>query len=106
MAQIARREALRLAAALRGTRERQSPQLMDEDLADDRPMRDDPEQMIDLGRAMVALTERDRTLLELRYVDDLTVPVIARVLGVPEGTIKARLHRLRRQLGSELGEAS
>ena len=40
----------------------------------------------------------DRNLLKLRYEEDLTNPEIARRLGMPEGTVKVRLHRLRVRL--------
>jgi RNA polymerase sigma-70 factor (ECF subfamily) len=44
------------------------------------------------------LTLEERRLIDLRYKDDLAQPAIARVLGVPEGTVKVRLHRLRQRL--------
>jgi RNA polymerase sigma-70 factor (ECF subfamily) len=48
------------------------------------------------------LTAPERSLLRLRYEDDLTHPEIARRLGLPEGTVKVRLHRLRAFLQEEL----
>lgn len=48
---------------------------------------------LDLRDALATLPERDRTLLAMRYVLDWTIPGIAAVLDVPEGTIKSRLHR-------------
>ncbi len=58
----------------------------------DRPVADDlPD--LDLQDALATLPERDRSLLAMRYVLDWTVPHIAVVLDVPEGTIKSRLHR-------------
>jgi RNA polymerase sigma-70 factor (ECF subfamily) len=52
------------------------------------------------------LTQDERDLLRLRYEEDLTNPEIARRLGMPEGTVKVRLHRLRGRLkaGIEQGE--
>ena len=47
---------------------------------------------------MEALSERDRQLLEMRYEEDLTQGMIARRLGIPEGTVKVRLHRARAKL--------
>jgi RNA polymerase sigma-70 factor (ECF subfamily) len=44
----------------------------------------------------------DRALVWLRYEDDLTQPVIAERLGMPEGTVKVRLHRLRAVLRREI----
>lgn len=52
----------------------------------------------DLHAALKRLSERDRELLELRYEEDLTQSAIARKLGIPEGTVKVRLHRARDKL--------
>jgi RNA polymerase sigma-70 factor, ECF subfamily len=55
-------------------------------------------ELADLHAAMQALGERDRQLLEMRYEEDLTQATIARRLGIPEGTVKVRLHRARAKL--------
>jgi len=52
----------------------------------------------DLHAALERLSDRDRQLLELRYTEDLTQQAIARKLGIPEGTVKVRLHRARDKL--------
>ena len=43
-----------------------------------------------------------------RYFEDMTVPEIARVVGIPEGTVKFRLHKakamMRRQLAQTIGD--
>lgn len=52
----------------------------------------------DLRAALKVLNEKDRQLLELRYSEDLTQSAIARRLGIPEGTVKVRLHRARNKL--------
>jgi RNA polymerase sigma-70 factor (ECF subfamily) len=54
------------------------------------------------GDLLCLLTAPERRLLRLRYEDDLTHPEIARRLGLPEGTVKVRLHRLRARLHEEL----
>jgi RNA polymerase sigma-70 factor (ECF subfamily) len=54
------------------------------------------------GNLLCLLTAPERRLLRLRYEDDLTQPEIARRLGLPEGTVKVRLHRLRARLHEEL----
>jgi len=46
----------------------------------------------------------DRRLIELRYLDDLSQPEVAKRLQMPEGTVKVRLHRLRKKLGQVIGE--
>jgi RNA polymerase sigma-70 factor (ECF subfamily) len=59
----------------------------------------------DLHAILARLDERDRQLLHLRYAEDLTQQVIARRLGLPDGTVKVRLHRLRRKLRRAIVEA-
>jgi RNA polymerase sigma-70 factor (ECF subfamily) len=45
-----------------------------------------------LDRAFARLSADHRTVLALRYTLDLPLTEIARTLGVPEGTVKSRLH--------------
>jgi RNA polymerase sigma-70 factor (ECF subfamily) len=45
-----------------------------------------------LDHAFGALSAEHRTVLALRYTLDLPLTEIARTLGVPEGTVKSRLH--------------
>jgi RNA polymerase sigma-70 factor (ECF subfamily) len=52
----------------------------------------------DLHAALGRLSEKDRQLLLLRYDEDLTQAAIASRLGIPEGTVKVRLHRARDKL--------
>jgi RNA polymerase sigma-70 factor (ECF subfamily) len=52
----------------------------------------------DLHTALGRLDERERQLVRLRYEEDLTQEGIARRLGIPEGTVKVRLHRVRAKL--------
>jgi RNA polymerase sigma-70 factor (ECF subfamily) len=52
----------------------------------------------DLQAALRRLSPRDRLLLGMRYGEDLTQPAIARRLGIPENTVKVRLHRARDRL--------
>jgi RNA polymerase sigma-70 factor, ECF subfamily len=59
----------------------------------------------DLHAALETLNERDRQLVRLRYDEDLTQTAIARRLGVPDGTIKVRLHRVRAKLRRAIGAA-
>ena len=46
-----------------------------------------------LAALVAALPERYRVPLVLRHVDDLSYPEMAEVLGRPEGTLKAQVHR-------------
>ena len=55
--------------------------------------------------AIAQLSARQRTVVVLRYYQDLTDQQIASVLGCPVGTVKSALHRaaaiLRQNLGQE-----
>lgn len=42
---------------------------------------------------VMALEEHQRQVLVLRFLVDMTVEEISRVLDVPEGTVKSRIHR-------------
>jgi RNA polymerase sigma-70 factor, ECF subfamily len=59
---------------------------------------------LELDDAIARLEKRDRLLIGLRYRRDLTQPAIARLLKMPEGTVKVRLHRAREKLHRALGE--
>jgi RNA polymerase sigma-70 factor (ECF subfamily) len=56
-------------------------------------------------RLLRRLSPKFREVLVLRYVEDFTVPEIARALRIPEGTVKSRLHfalgQAARQWGGE-----
>jgi RNA polymerase sigma-70 factor, ECF subfamily len=56
------------------------------------------EERFDLELAMRGLPASERLLIALRYREDLTNGAIARALGIPEGTVRVRLHRARRKL--------
>lgn len=57
-----------------------------------------------LRLALRQLSGEQRALLSLRYADRLSVPRIAETLGVPEGTVKSRLHAARDALRRILGD--
>lgn len=63
---------------------------------------EDSTERLTVRSALDALAPGDRELLVLRYEEDMTQPAIARHLGLPEGTVKVRLHRLRKRLQAEL----
>ena len=60
---------------------------------------------VDVRRALARLPSRDRALASLRYGEDLAQNRIAMLLDTPEGTIRVRLHRVRRKLRGELRES-
>lgn len=57
-----------------------------------------------IGVLLGRLTLDERVLLTLRFGLDLTVPAIASVLGLREGTVKSRLHRALGSARSGLAE--
>lgn len=57
---------------------------------------------LDVRSALRRLSTEDRVLLALRYDGDLTQEHVAKLMGMPEGTVKVRLHRLRARLSTQL----
>jgi RNA polymerase sigma-70 factor, ECF subfamily len=106
MRQIARNEALRL---LDRRRRRDEHELLDDAtllaaMADEDVARAQDGLLLrmQVQQAMRRLSIADRQLLALRYERDLSQPEVARMLGIPEGTVKIRLHRLRGRLRKAL----
>ncbi len=106
MRQIARNEALRL---LDRRRRRDEHELLDDAtllgaVADEEGTRAQDGLLLrmQVQQAMRRLSVADRQLLALRYERDLSQPEVARMLGIPEGTVKIRLHRLRGRLRKAL----
>ncbi len=50
------------------------------------------------------LNERERIVLLLRYYEGYTQPEIGRMLHIPEGTVKSRLHAARKHLKRIMGD--
>jgi len=61
-------------------------------------------------KAMNALDSKHRSVLVLRYFNDLSYDEIAQVMGIPLGTVKSRisqaLRSLRAQMSIQQPEAS
>lgn len=95
--QITRNEALRVM-------ERRSRRSAREIVTPVEPERAGPEPIDDLlsrmatRQALSCLRHDERVLLDLRYRADLSQAEVARRLDMPEGTVKVRLHRIRKQL--------
>jgi RNA polymerase sigma-70 factor (sigma-E family) len=55
-----------------------------------------------LADLLEILSPTRRAVVVLRYFEQLTIPEIARILGVREGTVKSSLHRSLRTLRQEI----
>jgi RNA polymerase sigma-70 factor (ECF subfamily) len=58
-----------------------------------------------IARALDALPPDERLVVTLRFFGDRTVPQVAALAGIPEGTVKSRLHRAMGTLRTVLQEA-
>ena len=57
-----------------------------------------------LGAALAALSPEMRAVVQATVLDGLTTREAAQLLGVPENTVKTRLHRAKAQLRAQLME--
>lgn len=55
-----------------------------------------------LSRLLEKMPQESRLLFSLRFEEELTVPQIAVVMAIPEGTVKSRLHILTQMLKQKL----
>jgi RNA polymerase sigma-70 factor (ECF subfamily) len=60
----------------------------------------------DLGVAMSRMSPEMRAVMQVVVLDGLTTKEAARVLRVPENTVKTRLHRAKSQLRRNLAEVT
>ncbi len=68
-----------------------------------------PLRLRDLDYSLARLAWPDREVVTLFYAQELSLQEVAEVLDIPQGTVKSRLHRARKQLKNYLepqGEAS
>lgn len=96
LVQITRNEAIRLAAR---RQRRWASEILD---MSDRPQvesgLDRTIESVATEQALSVLRPDERTLIRLRYEEDLTQGQVAERLGIPEGTVKVRIHRARARL--------
>jgi RNA polymerase sigma-70 factor, ECF subfamily len=98
VATIARNEALRIA-----DRRRADP-LEDVSEAAEESREDEILGQADMARAIAGLSGLDRQVIRGRYWDDLDYRELGRLLHVPEGTARVRLHRALARLRQALVE--
>jgi len=82
----------------------------DRDLNPGNRSADDPAEAVlaraEIAEAVAALGpagSADREVWRLMYVEDRPVAEVAKLMGVPQGTVKSRAHRARRLLRAALG---
>ena len=94
---IAHNEALRLASRSKERREAG-------DLADERPAVGCLEEQVlarlSVEQVLKRLSGAERELVRLRYEQDLPHGDIADRLGIPESTVRVRIHRVRKRLSA------
>jgi RNA polymerase sigma-70 factor (ECF subfamily) len=57
-----------------------------------------------LRQAVARLPPEMRTVVMLRYFEDRTLSEMVKILGIPSGTVKVRLHRARARLNAMLSK--
>ena len=68
------------------------------DFSDFTPSDYTPTDVIDLRDCLLRLKERDRIPIILYYIEGYDIKQIAAILRIPQGTVKSRLNRGRKQL--------
>jgi len=68
------------------------------------PPSNDSSLFADLHEALAKLSLPDQTILSLRYEEGFDSVEIAAILGIPEGTVRSRLHYTRRRLRTLMEE--
>lgn len=71
-------------------------------LAEDSPGRVGVEHQLDLATGIQQLPPKQRAVVHLFYVEELTVEEIATAVRIPPGTVKSRLHHAREALKRRL----
>jgi RNA polymerase sigma-70 factor (ECF subfamily) len=97
MLQITRNEALRLVERRGRRADREAATPVDPERRGEDPF-DALLSRLATRQALARLRPDERALLNLRYRHDLTQAEVARTLDMPEGTVKVRLHRIRKRL--------
>lgn len=76
---------------------RQQKGLYPLDVLPEEPREDDMDTPLDVQQALLALSENDRLILTLYYLNDMPVKEIAKLLSITEGAAKMRLSSGRKR---------
>lgn len=61
------------------------------------------EERVEVGAILAKLTDEERLIVTLRELEGCALREIAKLLGLPEGTVKSRLHRIRKKIAATAG---
>ena len=75
-------------------------------LPEERPNTSDPaksvETAVHVERALETLPDHHREVMHLVFYEEMNLREAAEILGIPEGTVKSRMHHARKALAKEL----
>ncbi len=98
--------------ALSALRKRQEAELDDETAEAIEDQADDPEVALQkkdkgdvLRQCLSALSAEHREIIDLVYYHEKSVEEVAKIVGIPEATVKTRMFYARKKLGEELKAA-
>jgi RNA polymerase sigma-70 factor (ECF subfamily) len=98
--------------ALSALRKRQEAELDDETAEAIEDQADDPEVTLQkkdkgnvLRQCLTALSAEHREIIDLVYYHEKSVEEVAKIVGIPEATVKTRMFYARKKLGEELKAA-
>ena len=57
-----------------------------------------------LRKVLASMAEPYAMLFSLHYEEELTIPQIAKMMSLPEGTVKSRLHKTMKLIKQQLKE--
>lgn len=60
------------------------------------------EARLSVEQAMTALSDNERAVVSLFYIQDLPLAKVASITGMPEGTVKSHLHRAKQKMSKLL----
>lgn len=75
-----------------------------EELSSDENTEENVITSVDLKRALDELPDDDRELMLLRYVNDVPIGVISKILGISRFKVSRRLTRITQELREKLGK--
>lgn len=82
-------------------KEKRGERLPEEKLAESNPAKQ-VEMAVHVDRALQMLPDHHREVMHLVFYEEMTLREAAAILGIPEGTVKSRMHHARKALAKEL----